>query len=176
MSAAAAAIHHLWVQKGDARRNAPQRARCADSGRSPDRNGTARPDPQETFLATPADRRVGQKAVIRVRLLDIPTARSRQLIEQPLRFFQIGGVEALGEPAVNRREQVAGLGPPPLFTPQPGEARRGTEFPSFCVLLARDRECIAEARPDRFVGSTCGYRKSYPGWRGCRDGLLSSPG
>src|SRR4029077_7988991 len=29
MRVAAAAIHHLWVQKGDDRRNAPQRARCA---------------------------------------------------------------------------------------------------------------------------------------------------
>src|SRR6516165_8945465 len=85
-------------------------ARCADSGRSPDRKGTARLDPQETFLATPADRRVGQKAVIRVKQLDMRTAGSRQLIEQPTRFFQIGGIETFGEPAVDRREQVTGFG------------------------------------------------------------------
>ena len=79
-----------------------------------------------TLLAIPADHRVDQEAVIRVRLLGMPTADSRQLIEQPLRCFQIGGAEALGEPAVNGREQLARLGPPPLFTPQPREARRGT--------------------------------------------------
>jgi hypothetical protein len=28
----------------------------------PDRNGTVRPDAQETFLDTPADRRLGQKS------------------------------------------------------------------------------------------------------------------
>src|SRR5215469_6598526 len=52
-------------------------------------------------------------------LLGMPTADSRQLIEQPLRCFQIGGAEALGEPAVNGHEQLARLGPPPLFTPHP---------------------------------------------------------
>jgi glutathione S-transferase len=35
----------LWVQKGDDRRNAPQRARCADSGRSRNHDRTARFDP-----------------------------------------------------------------------------------------------------------------------------------
>jgi hypothetical protein len=49
---------------------------------------------------------------------------SRQLVEQRLRLLQIGGVEALGEPAVNRRQQVVPLGTAPLFAPQPGEARR----------------------------------------------------
>ena len=35
-------------------------------------------------------------AVIRARLLDTPTAGSRQLVEQPLCFFEISGVEAFG--------------------------------------------------------------------------------
>ena len=34
------------------------------------------------------------------------TAGSRQLVKQPLRFFQIGGVETLGERAVDGREQL----------------------------------------------------------------------
>ena len=34
MRVAAAAIHHLWVQKEDDRRNAPQRARCAETNHS----------------------------------------------------------------------------------------------------------------------------------------------
>ncbi len=45
--------------------------------------------------------------------------RSRQLIEQRLRFLQVGGVEPLGEPAVDRGEQLAGL---TLPAPQAVEA------------------------------------------------------
>ena len=54
--------------------------------------------------------------------MDVPTAGSRQLVEQLLRFFQVGGVKALGEPAVEGREQVARLAPPALLAPEPGEA------------------------------------------------------
>src|SRR6516165_3158348 len=122
-----------------------QRARCADSGRSPDRKGTARLDPQETFLATPADRRVGQKAVIRVRQLDMPTAGSRQLIEQPTRFFQIGGIEAFGEPAVDRREQVTGFGAAALVAAKPGEAHGGAQLLFAATTSARNRDGTASA-------------------------------
>jgi len=48
--------------------------------------------------------------------------RSRQLIQQRLRFLQIGGVEPLGEPAVDGGEEVAGLGGLTLGVPQAGEA------------------------------------------------------
>ena len=40
-----------------------------------------------------------------------------QFVEQRLRLFQIGGVEALGEPAVDRGEEVAGFGAPALLAP-----------------------------------------------------------
>ena len=40
------------------------------------------------------------------------SADSRQFVEQRLRLFQIGGIEPLGEPAVNRREEIAGFGAP----------------------------------------------------------------
>src|ERR1700724_3481876 len=40
----------LWVQKGDDRRNAPQRARCADSGRF---TGPARPPPCDCLRRSP---------------------------------------------------------------------------------------------------------------------------
>src|SRR6516165_4190440 len=60
-----------WIT--DLRRSHGEREACAECGRLPDPSGTARPDPQETFWATPADHGVGQKAVIRVRLLDMPT-------------------------------------------------------------------------------------------------------
>jgi hypothetical protein len=56
-------------------------------------------------------------AVIRSGLVGTPTPGSCQLDEQALRFFQIGGVEALGEPAVDWREQVTRFGPPALFAP-----------------------------------------------------------
>src|SRR5580700_1913139 len=46
---------------------------------------------------------------------------SRQFGEQRLRLFQIGGIEALGEPAVDRGKEIAGFGAPALLAPQPGE-------------------------------------------------------
>jgi hypothetical protein len=87
-----------------------------DTGRSPDCNRTAWLNPRDTFLSTPANRRVSQVAVIRAGLLDTPTAGSRQLVEQPLCFFEIGGLEAFGKPVVDGREEVAGLGAAPLVT------------------------------------------------------------
>ena len=48
-------------------------------------------------------------------------AGSRQLVEQTFRVFLVGGVEALGERAVDGREQVARLAPTALLEPQPGE-------------------------------------------------------
>jgi hypothetical protein len=42
---------------------------------------------------------------------------SGQLIEERLCLLQIGGVEALGEPAVNRREEVPRVRSPALFAP-----------------------------------------------------------
>ena len=46
---------------------------------------------------------------------DRPAAGSRQLVEQPLRFFKVGGVEALGEPVVDGCEQVTRLAQPAPF-------------------------------------------------------------
>jgi hypothetical protein len=47
--------------------------------------------------------------MLSTRLVNMPTAGSRQLVEQPLRFFQVGGVEALGEPAVDGCEKLLRL-------------------------------------------------------------------
>ena len=57
------------------------------------------------------------------------SAGSRQLVEDCLCFPQIGRVEALGEPAVDRREEVAGFLVPTLLAPQPDEAHGGAQFP-----------------------------------------------
>jgi hypothetical protein len=54
---------------------------------------------------------------------------SRQLIEQRLRFFEILCVEAFGEPAVDREEEVAGFRVAALVAAEPGEARGGAQFP-----------------------------------------------
>jgi hypothetical protein len=42
-------------------------------------------------------------------IMGVPTAGSRQLVEQPPRFSQVGGVEAFGKRVVDGRDQVAGL-------------------------------------------------------------------
>jgi hypothetical protein len=43
-----------------------------------------------------------------------------QLVEQGLSLFQVARVEAFAEPAVDRREKLAGLLPFALIAPQPG--------------------------------------------------------
>ena len=57
-------------------------------------------------------------------------------------FFQIGGVEALGEPTVDGGEQIMSLGPPTLLAPQPSEARRRAQLIGRGALLPRDRQCL----------------------------------
>jgi hypothetical protein len=44
-------------------------------------------------------------------------AASPQLLQQRLCLSQIGRMEPLGEPAVNRGEEIAGLGAAALFAP-----------------------------------------------------------
>src|SRR5215469_8190739 len=93
------------------------------------RNGAVRPS--RDIRAAPADRRTGQRAVIRARPPAMLTTGSGQFVEQRLGFLQIGGVETLGEPAVDRRQEIAGFLMPAPFTPQPGEARRSAQFQRF---------------------------------------------
>jgi hypothetical protein len=68
----------------------------------------------------------------------MPTAGSRQFVEQRLRFFQVGGAETLSKPAVDRCEKIAGFGAPGLLAPQPGEACGGAQFPELGPLLRGD--------------------------------------
>ena len=70
-------------------------------------------DPGPTFVSSPADRWVYRGTVIRI----ARSGDSRQLIEQGLRLFQIGGVKALGEPAVDRCQQFACFGATALLAP-----------------------------------------------------------
>ena len=71
------------------------------------------------------------------------TTGSSQLVEQRLRLFQIGGVEAFGEPAVDRREEIAGFGAAALVAAEPGEAHGGAQFPELGLLLLGDAQGFA---------------------------------
>ena len=42
-----------------------------------------------------------------------------------------------------------------------------------CVLNNVEAMLVGGPMPEPLLGMTCGYRKSYPGWRRCRDGLSS---
>src|SRR6516165_9901987 len=100
--------------------------------------------PSRDICAAPADGRTGQKAVVRARPPAMLTTGSRQFVEQRLCFFQIGGVESFGEPAVDRGEEVAGFGTPALFAPQPREARGGAQFQRFRLLGLGDAERLLQ--------------------------------
>src|SRR6516162_8318193 len=58
-----------------------------------------------------------QKAVVRARPPAMLTTGSRQFVEQCLCLFQVSGIEPLGEPAVNRRQQIVGFDAPALLAP-----------------------------------------------------------
>jgi hypothetical protein len=59
---------------------------------------------------------------------------SGEFREQRFGLFEVGGVEAFGEPAVDRRQEIMGLGEFALVSPQPGEARRGAQLQGFRLL------------------------------------------
>jgi len=69
---------------------------------------------------------------------------SHESVEQCLCLFQIGGIEPLGKPAVDGRQQFVRLGPAALFTPKPGEIGRGTQFERFCLLPPGDPDCLPQ--------------------------------
>jgi hypothetical protein len=68
-----------------------------------------------------------------------------QFVEQRPRFLKIGGVEALGEPGMDGREQVVGLGPPALLPPKPGEVGRGPQLPQLRGPLSGNGHGAEEA-------------------------------
>ncbi len=52
-----------------------------------------------------------------------------QLVEQGLSLLQVERVEALGEPAIDRSEKIAGLIPLSLIAPEPCHAHRRPQLP-----------------------------------------------
>src|SRR5438093_5933726 len=66
----------------------------------------------------------------------------RQLLQQCPGLLEVGSVKALGEPAVNGRQQLAGCGALALLLPQAAQARRGTEFPRLGALATGDLKSL----------------------------------
>ena len=57
-----------------------------------------------------------------------------QLAEECLGVLQVGRVKTLGEPAVSRREEIAGFATPAPVAPEPGEAGRGAHLEKLAGL------------------------------------------
>src|SRR5712671_1995902 len=69
---------------------------------------------------------------------------SGELGQESLGLFQIGGIEALGEPAVDGREQISCRGPPDLFAPEPRGGRRGAQLIGLCLMSSCDAQRFFE--------------------------------
>jgi hypothetical protein len=87
----------------------------------PPRSGTRSFDPEESFAPTPGSNCLDRGAHSHLLPKDMVTG-SRQLVEQGPRLFQIGRIEAFGEPAVDRGEKVAGFRAATLAAAEPSEA------------------------------------------------------
>ena len=68
----------------------------------------------------------------------------RQFIKQRLSLLQIKGIEAFGEPAVDRSEKIAGLYALALVAPEPRHARCRAEFEQPRLLAARNLNRLPE--------------------------------
>src|SRR5215510_11484757 len=89
--------------------------------------GLAPPRPGATRRSSPsgAPGMAGTRALLRL---------SPQLFQQCHGLLQVGGVKAFGEPTVNRREQLVGLGALALLLPQPCQAHGGPQLQRFGLL------------------------------------------
>src|SRR6266511_2015380 len=71
---------------------------------------------------------------------------SPQLLQQRLGLAQIGRVKALGEPAVDWRQEVAGFDSLTLALPQARQTHRSAQLPPSRLLLASDGERLLKTR------------------------------
>ena len=93
----------------------------------------------QTRASRPRQRVVGS-AGNRVLASGSPLCGNRRLgqfVEQRLGLLEVGGVEAFGEPGVDRGEEGDRLLRPALLSAQAGEARCGAQFPGFRVRAWR---------------------------------------
>src|SRR2546425_6058641 len=70
---------------------------------------------------------------------------SHQCLQQRLGLLQVGRVKALGEPAIDRPQEVTGLIPLALLLPQPCQARGRAQLPGHGLLMASDGQSLLEA-------------------------------
>src|SRR5262252_2758031 len=68
----------------------------------------------------------------------------RQCLQQHLGLLEVGGVKPLGEPAVDRRQQRAGLSTLPLMLPQPTQAHCRAQLPGFSLLATSNGQSLLE--------------------------------
>src|SRR5262249_612220 len=76
---------------------------------------------------------------------EVLDAAPLELLQESFRLAQIGRVEPLGEPLVALRQRRASLHRLALARPQPGQARRRTEFQRLCLLRARNGDRLEKA-------------------------------
>src|SRR6516165_5868518 len=69
--------------------------------------------------------------------------RLPQILEQNLCLFEVLCVEAFGEPAVDRPQQVTRFGLAALVATEPSKDHGGAQFPELCSLLLGDAQSFA---------------------------------
>ena len=69
---------------------------------------------------------------------------SPELFQQRLGLLEVGGIKALGELAIDRRQQVVGLGLIALLLPQATQACRDPQFQRLRLLVASNLEGLAK--------------------------------
>src|SRR5215472_6130535 len=113
----------------------PPLRRRYDSDPSRPHSGVGRgSDPFPTFMPASASGPVAQKRSLASDFCW--RAASRQFVEQRLCLFEILCVEAFGEPAVNRRQKIAGLSAATVVAAESSEAYNRTQFPELGPLLS----------------------------------------
>src|SRR5262244_2964348 len=80
-------------------------------------------------------------------------ALGSQRLEQCLCLLQVGGVKPLGEPAVDRREQLTGFSALALTLPQAGQAHGGAQLPRLRLLAAGHFKGLLKMRLRLRLGS-----------------------
>ena len=75
-------------------------------------------------------------------LVNPDTLTARQLIEHCPGLLKIGGVEALGEPAIDLCQEFPGVRTLALLQPEPTQAPRSPQFQGFRLLAAGDVESL----------------------------------
>jgi hypothetical protein len=116
---------------------------CRDYRPPPTPKLTAQFDPFETFMPPPAAGRVARKRSFASHFWSCWRTGSSQFGEQRLRLFQNRRIEALCEPAVDRRQETAGFGAAALVAAESGKARGGAQFPKLGFLLLGNAQGFA---------------------------------